>query len=126
MKSSKQQAIELAYGEYWEEMKPFVNDNGWFDKNSFYNNQFSFKYEDLDLLFSHKEDYMIPKSIENIETNNGWISILSEKDLPSETNNYWVLNKLGISMRGYDMEEHNHWEDITHYQPITKPEPPIF
>lgn len=29
MKTAKQKAIELAYGEYWEKVKDFVDENGW-------------------------------------------------------------------------------------------------
>lgn len=79
----KENAIRNAYGEYYNEMKSFVNSDGWFDKNSFYNNSFSFNYETIDLLFDHKEDFMRPKSLANIENNNGWKRI-DEVGLPKE------------------------------------------
>lgn len=31
---TKQEKIKEAYGEYFEEMKPWINENGWFDKNA--------------------------------------------------------------------------------------------
>jgi hypothetical protein len=58
--------------------------------------------------------------------NRGWIKIESESDLPNKTNDYWIVNKLGVSIRNYDMQEDNDWNDVTHYQPITKPQPPIY
>ena len=64
------------------------------------------------------------EEIENELSKNNWIKIESEKDLPMYTDNYFVFNELGISMRGYDMQDHNYWEDITHYQPIIKPNVP--
>src|SRR5690554_2905829 len=35
-----------------------------------------------------------PKSLQGIETNNGWIKIESEADLPKETGHFWVCNKI--------------------------------
>ena len=70
--------------------------------------------------------FVRPKSLEGIEKNNGWIKIESESDLPNKTNDYWIVNKLGVSIRNYDMQEDNDWNDVTHYQPITKPKPPIY
>jgi hypothetical protein len=29
MNNAKQQAIKNAYGEYWEQVKDYVNDDGW-------------------------------------------------------------------------------------------------
>ena len=65
------------------------------------------------------------QEIENELSKDNWIKIESEKDLPMYTDNYFVFNELGISMRGYDMQDHNYWEDITHYQPIIKPNEPL-
>ena len=64
------------------------------------------------------------EEIENELSKDNWIKIESEKDLPMYTDNYFVFNELGISMRGYDMQDHNYWEDITHYKPIIKPNVP--
>lgn len=127
---TKQEIIKQAYGEYYEEMKPFINNNGWFDKNSFWNNTFSFGvYENIDLLFTHKEDFMIPTSILNIENNNGWIKIESEKDLPKETGHYWVKRGREISVNYIIVPESFHscfLANLTHYKPIEKPKPPIY
>jgi hypothetical protein len=135
---TKQEKIKEAYGEYWEEMKPFVNKNGWFNKNSFWNNTFSFGvYENIDLLFTHKEDSMIPTIIANIENNNGWIKIESEDDLPILTIIYHVVingkeskalyaGKNRWFVDGNDFPKTTEIHGITHYQPIIKPQPPIY
>ena len=88
----------------WEHIEEFINpDDGY---------------------FQNREEYYRPISLRGIETNNSWTAILSEKDLPSEEAFYWVMDKNG--------QMHQvHYEDITveyctHYQPITKPLPPIF
>jgi len=135
METSKQKAIREAYGEYFEEMKTFINENGWFNKNSFWNNTFSFGvYENIDLLFTHKEDFMIPTIISNIETNNGWIKIESEADLPEESDTYFTYSEVwwepfyridvftGILKNSFT----NGKSCFTHYQPIIKPQPPIY
>lgn len=119
-------------------MKPFINENGWFDKGSFYNNVFTFKYEDLNKSFSHKENYMIPISIRDLENNNGWISINSEDDLPKdyEGKMFWIVNNDHIPKKHFlaffngkffTIEHFPMKTDtITHYQPILPPKPPIF
>jgi len=120
---TKEEKIKEAYGQYWEERKEYVDENGWDTQLKFY----EIDREKFDTQTKGRGIYITrPKYLQGIENNNGWIRIESEDDLPKETNNYWVVNELGISMRGYDMQDHNHWEDITHYQPIEKPEPPIY
>ena len=66
--------------------------------------------------------------------NNGWISLKSEDDLPKEIMAcYFILksNKAMLAghfrngcfdyaLRYYDIN------DVSHYQPIVKPEPPIY
>lgn len=67
-----------------------------------------------------------PKSLSGIETNNGWIRIESEADLPYFT--VWLSD-------GKDIWQGNLWTVngahrmnlmATHYQPIIKPLPPIY
>lgn len=65
---TKEEKIQEAYGEYWDEMKLWINKDGWFDKNAFYNKNFFFKCKDLDMFFTHKGDFMIPKSLQGIKT----------------------------------------------------------
>jgi len=65
-------------------------------------------------------------------TNNGWIKIESEADLPKEDGFYWMKDKeFGVDMAQYFSEEKkwfcsNVRQFPTHYQPIVKPKPPIF
>lgn len=137
----KLEAIKKAYGGYWEEMSPFVDENGWFDKNSFYKNIFSFEvYQSQDLIFTHKDDNMIPTSIAGIENNNGWIRIEEDgSNLPKEPYGlYTVLSKDPIfveepknqGIEEFWVNDENKVKDwisnYSHYQPIIKPEPPIW
>lgn len=70
--------------EKWNEISQFVDENGWakskelnpIDLNIPFKNRL---YNDFDF-----ESLWRPKSLDGIENNRGWTSILSEKDLPSE------------------------------------------
>lgn len=135
---TKNEVIENAYGDHFEEMKPFIDENGWFDKNSFYNNKFSFNYEQLDKSFSHKDDFMRPPELNNIENNNGWIKIESEADLPKTPYGYYHIctkkpiyeNSSNIGIDEFwqnDLNKKQWWLDnVHHYQPIQKPNPPLY
>jgi len=92
---TKEEKIQEAYGEYFEEMKPWINANGWFDKNAFYNKNFVFKYQDLDMFFTHKGDFMIPVSIQGIENNNGWIKLQGLANEIQDRCSIWIETKNG-------------------------------
>ena len=67
-----------------------------------------------------------PKSLQGIENNNGWILGLPTE----ETDNVWLMTKdAGIVCSKYEhmKGDEAHWiENVTHYQPIEKPELPIY
>jgi hypothetical protein len=135
---TKQEKIKEAYGEYWEEIRSFVNDEGYFDNIRFSelkNYRVKLDYCDFDM---NNNDFYVPmwrpKSLQGIENNNGWIKIESEADFPKETRNTQyhvfkfsnqykhIINNFSESEVKYLWEQ----EEITHYQPITKPQPPIY
>jgi len=129
METKKQEAIRLAYGEYWKNVKELVDENGWFWGE---NNILNFT-KDFDTKGFSKTLRFRPKSLSGIEDNNGWISIESEEDLPKDErkNPVWVRDKNGkITCDVY----HNNWpnqkkwfiETFTHYKLIPEPQPPIF
>src|SRR5690606_6436052 len=78
-----------------------------------------------------------PKSLKGIETNNGWIKIESEADLPKseklgdaklcfiKSDEYNEIGVGNFSFGTFKTLYGNDYSNITHYQPITKPEPPI-
>lgn len=125
---AKQKAIREAYisaGVDWEQVKEFLDENGAFPISRHI--QFVPKGRGQEWSFNEKGIY--PKSLSGIETNNGWISIESEKDLPSEVDKYWVIG-YGLDypiIQFFDVENKNEWlEVVTHYQPIVKPKPPLY
>lgn len=71
-----------------------------------------------------------PKSLKSIENNNGWIRINSEEDLP-KNGNYWVIyndDTISDCVKENELfEDDEYWlKNITHYQPINKPQPPLY
>lgn len=139
METKKQKAIREAYGEYWEEVKDYVDENGKLKIHyvKLIGNLPTF-FEVLDNV------YVRPISLQGIETNNGWICIESESDLPSVDGDYFV-NPKGVNnnkhffirywlnaKKDYDgnwvfTEYPKEWLELySHYQPIEKPKPPIY
>jgi len=117
---TKQEKIQEAYGEYWEKVKDYVYENGWC--SGFWGETFE-KLNGYTKPNSEGTRWR-PKSLKGIETNNGWIKIESENDLPKEPCFYWCMDNNGIMHQ-------IHYDDIevgdsSHYQPIQKPQPPIY
>lgn len=135
---TKEEKIQEAYGEYWEEIKEFINEDGWM----FYDNNEDLKQSGINLMvdirknISDEDMFIRPKSLQGIENNNGWIKIESESDLPKESVTFWILDKeLGVKSGEWKQapneSEHKKacefWiKKATHYQPIIKPELPIY
>ena len=123
---AKQEAIKNAYSEYWENVKDYVDENGWIDNSI---PKFTFgQLKNLDL--EYKNDvFFRPKSLQGIENNNGWIKIESEADLPNNEK-VWIYtsnNRVLISSKAVlNWVLKNPDNKITHYQPIEKPKPPIY
>jgi len=66
-----------------------------------------------------------------MKKNNGWIKIESEIDLPKQDVDCHICLNDGIISIDKFYILHNqflmtHWKHISHYQPITKPQPPIY
>lgn len=134
---SKEEVIQIAYGEYSDILE--IDENGWTrhfmgTPKSFL--EYHLKNKGLfDSRVENKPDMFLvfirPKSLQGIESNNGWISINSEKDLPKDGYVFWVKRD-GIDSPLYKAEEffnaqiNKEWLDsYTHYQPIVKPNPPL-
>ncbi len=121
---TKEEIVRKAY----EEIGLFsglANENGW--KNS------DVIPKDKKHLFDNTNcGNSRPKSLQGIENNNGWIKIESEDDLPKADGWYWVrINGCEPTYQrefSTDMIFNKYcWiKEYTHYQPIVKPEPPIY
>ena len=130
---SKEEKIKEAYGEYWEKVKDFVDENGYIDgvmiknKIGIVPNNFIEKFQPLVSMFR-------PKSLQGIENNRGWIKIESESDLPSENIDCYFITHNKEIFKGEYIKSIDNFKSgselyngrVSHYQPITKPKPPIY
>lgn len=120
---TKQEKIQEAYGEHWEEN---VREEDGFLK-------YGGKQLDKENDFWECKEWLgyyfyRPKSLQGIENNNGWIKIESEADLPKEYgSDYWVVFNGKILQINRNLNNTEFWKhNITHYQPINKPLKPLY
>lgn len=125
---TKQEIIKQAYGEHWASFNYLtkecaINNNGWISIS------LQHPPKSIDLDFGEKNIYR-PKSLQGIYTNNGWIKIESELDLPREVGlNYYCTSRESVSNNTINSEQIiDCWNAgiVTHYQPIIKLKPPIY
>ena len=98
----------------WEHIEEFINpDDGY---------------------FQNREEYYRPISLRGIETNNSWIRVESEKDLPKEYDYFHLKLQSGDEIIAYnsmhrrlfvDCDDEIEYRFITHYAPIEKKSPPL-
>lgn len=131
---AKQEAIKKAYGEHWERLNNFINEDGVFigDTDMISDelfNEWAFIGSSKDINSEKLISGSRPKSLKGIENNNGWIKIESEADLPKE-GYYFVAKNKTVIETSYFMPDNDfsliEWRNITHYQPIEKPKLPIY
>jgi hypothetical protein len=69
-----------------------------------------------------------PSEISGIYSNNGWIKIESESDLPKIDfiTQYWLTDGVSTWIETITLNHKIGREKVTHYQPIIKPQPPIY
>ncbi len=130
---SKQEAIQKAYGEHWETIKLYVDENGWLNGNS-QSNENGYIWNQMYDICEIGHNKIRPKSLSGIENNNGWIKIESEDDLPKETDTYFFIGRITCKiMKDYFTADSKvngfnncQFNLYSHYQPIQKPKPPIY
>lgn len=125
---AKQEAIKKAYGEYWEQLTAVaifiaLKNNGWVLEEDLYNDKGTL----LDCIEFEKDMHnnFRPKSLQGIENNNGWIRIESEADLPKKAIQCFYVDKYENKVC-LGVVDKNDFDNVSHYQPIEKPKPPIF
>jgi len=125
---TKEEIIDLAYGNYADVAKGLRDENGWIPLGRYYT------YFPQDSERSGCGWFERPKSLQGIENNNDWIKIESEDDLPKATDTYhFVSRHTGKVMKDYFTADskvsgfHNcQFRLYSHYQPIQKPQPPLY
>lgn len=130
--TAKAEAIRKAYGEYWEQLsqqakKCALEHNGYISPiiSGIGNIPREFvTFNDLGFR---------PRTIVGIENNNGWIRIESEDDLPKEDKiECWFIHYDRIYNGAFAGRMFSSgatlvgWRAVTHFQPIVKPEKPIY
>lgn len=141
---TKDEVIKQAYGQHFEKIKYYINwEDGslpWFinadiDEGRSLCSSLGFSWDQIDHIDNDLGiDRWRPISLQGIEHNNGWIKIESEADFPKEKMLYFIENnKPNMIFYSTNMIVDldnliEMWEDgiITHYQPIIKPQPPIY
>lgn len=131
---TKQEKIQEAYGEHWETIKDYLDENGFIIMAISITKKVHLVFERKVMYHSKNTSGVMgmcvrPISLENIENNNGWIKIESENDLPKdEYELYFVTgNNTNIHQCIYHIGIKEYWlKTFTHYQPIQKPEPPLY
>lgn len=131
---AKEDKIREAYGEYWESVKDFVDQNGFIWEYSIFSKTKNNLLENIECenkLLKYSEVgnspmfYLRPKSLQGIENNNGWLP--------------YIGNSIGYLDIVYTDKENvypyavyvqyssiNELQKITHYQQITCPPKPLY
>lgn len=127
---TKEEKIKEAYGETYEGLRNYIDVNGWVNQNKTKRSYFN------SLEFNDKQNSMRPLELKGIESNNGWIKIESESDLPKEELDCHFIfkqnDKKYQTFGVWDNKLKSFWSGalrinyVTHYQPIQKPESPIY
>lgn len=127
----KQEAIKKAYGEYWDKLKDFVDENGWLDSKNYYskgtNKTLGLIGLTMDILdpYHPKHCYFKrPVSLSGIENNNGWTKIENDTSFPDV--DVWACNFNGNKIPFLQHALTPFSSTSTHYQPIEKPKKPIY
>ena len=104
---TKQQKIQLEYSVYWEQVKDLVDDFGWIKNSKLHPSNisnFNLKVEwKFDEGGFYARDKWRPKSLENLETNNGWIKVIDIHTLPEDLKlfNFIACNNLEKPFVGF-------------------------
>lgn len=136
---AKQEAIKKAYGEYWPIVEEFTDLNSGKCHTSFYKpDQKIFDFRELpkqikeNYHFYGQNGYVLPKSIEGIEHNNGWIRIEPDgSNLPKDAETRYRTGTLCFNGDFIPNQFHYAAKDLklvaaTHYKPITPEPKPVY
>lgn len=148
---TKEDKIKEAYGENYNLVKDFIDKYGWCTRIDYRSgeekinhkilNELGFYKDDgkLETYMSDKGHFWRPIELKGFEHNNGWTKIESKADLPKDSFGlYHVISKEDFFCelpKNQGIEEYwqndrnkvNDWlENFTHWQPISKPDQPVY
>lgn len=143
---TKQEYIQQAYGEYWDKVKDYVDEDGWIVDPFYYGTTYPNEAEFFDQLLAEVILNILcespsetaikyrPVALKEVEHNNGWISI-NNTTYPKSSD---FLNETRVLCYKKEMKEvtcgtfNEYWKlqrdfgRFTHYQLIEKPKPPLY
>lgn len=128
---TKQQLIQEAYEPWWEQIKDYLDEDGWHDLDEYMKNKSN--YNTLLGLTSTVHPYK-PRvrravNLDGLEDNNGWLPYDSTIEIDSQTN-YSVHTEKGsiVVLLGSILKstQRKNVVKITHVKPIEKPKPPLW
>lgn len=134
---TKQQKIKESYGEFYSEAELIGLSNDGYITLTEERGMFCIWNDILMITHKHDNHRYRPASLKGLEENNGWIKIKGKNDLPKSEGEYWVICKF---FRESEFEKriypNNKFSDevnqdwwlkfVTHYQPVIKPDLPLF
>ena len=138
MSTKKLETIKKFYSKEYGKCKP--DGNGWtlqgrvfLPDTELFKNGFDCETKSTSKFYNGSNIMWRPKSLKGIENNNGWNSMLfKEPPYPEHDVEYWIVTH-GITLKAkWNMVRkefinvHGLQENVTHWQPITKPLPPIY
>ena len=129
---TKQDVIKAAYGIDFENMKDFIDENGWCR-----NRKICGFFTKLKTFQKHPmvNYWFRPLSLKNIENNNGWFNVDLETDLPVNKIECHFIDKYSIIYLGFyhpiakEFRSGNRcfeFQEISHYSAIEKPNLPVY
>lgn len=110
-----------------------ADSNGWMKYGAYHPNDLGFDNDEVERYGNM--DLWRPKSLKGIETNNDWVKIESEADLPREKTKCWFVHNSEIKLGTYHfgINEFRSGNEIlietskvTHHQPIKNPLSPLY
>jgi hypothetical protein len=115
---TKEEVIKEAYPQKYTAI---IDKDGWTNHVALRH----FKKDELDSKIKEGRLIYRPKSLNGIETNNGWTKILSEADLPSESGDYYVEHKehgnIYFTALSENYDRKLFFQEVIAYRPIEIP-----
>lgn len=111
---TKQEAIQKAYGELWEKVKDYVDENGWISRSSCMYLKIEIgKYEAKEIqnfkFYIMPGPYSVmcirPIELKGLEKNNYWISVTENDLLPKPGTNVFIVKDGEISKRVWTVDQ---------------------
>lgn len=119
--TTKEKAILEAYGEFYDKYQP--DENGWSSIILYFDQKTEFESDKK--LVGHGSYKIRPKSLQGIETNNGWLPYVGKSigyyDLVYTDKGNIYPYPVFVSF-----DSIKEVQTITHYQSIQKPKTPIY